>query len=403
MAAFEFIALNQQGHQKTGVQEADSSRQVRQNLRDMGWSPISVSMVTSKSDSSKTFSLFQQRVSAVELAVITRQLATLIQAALPVEEALYGVASQQEKTSLKNLLMAIRGKVIEGYTLAQGLESFTSIFSNMYRATVSAGEHSGHLDKVLNSLADYTEERMAAQQKVQQALLYPIILMLAATGIVGFLLGFVVPEVIQVFIDADQELPWITSALIAASNWLQSYWYMLLIVIAIFIFVIKRLLKESTIRLSWHKAVLDLPIVGKFVRMSNAARFASTLSMLTSSGVSLIEALAIAARVLGNDAIRHAVAESSRRVSEGVSLSKALSETKFFPPLMLHMISSGESSGTLDSMLEKVATNQQREVNARIAMLLGLFEPLMLVVMGGVVMAIVLAILLPILNMNQLM
>ena len=405
MAAFEYIALDKEGKQHRGTLEADSNRQVRQILRDRQWTPLSVDVVDEqkKKDHGGVQSLFQRGVSAVELATITRQLATLIQAAMPVEEALQGVASQQEKRRLKNILLAIRSRVLEGYTLAQSLENFPQIFPQMYRATVAAGEHAGYLDKVLNRLADYTETRMQSMQKVQQALLYPIILMVAAISIVSFLLGYVVPDVVKVFVDTGQDLPGITMALITVSEGFQSYWLLLFILIFVSIIATRQALKKPSVRLSWDQLFLRLPILGRFGRSLSAARFASTLSILTRSGVSLVEALMIAAQVVDNRAIRGAVIDAAKKVSEGSSLNKALTGTGYFPPLMLHMISSGESSGELDEMLERTAQNQQMELDGRIAMLLGLFEPLMLVVMGGVVMVIVLAILLPILNMNQLL
>ena len=272
----------------------------------------------------------------------------------------------------------------------------------MYRATVAAGEHAGHLDKVLNRLADYTEHRMQSRQKVQLALLYPVILMMAAIGIVSFLLGFVVPDVIKVFVDGGQDLPLITTLLIGASEGFQRWWVVILIAIVITSFVARFLLKKEAVRLSWHRQILKLPIFGRFSQTLNTAQFAGTLSILTRSGVSLVDALAIAAQVVTNDAIRISVRSVARKVSEGSSLHKALSETGYFPPLMLHMIASGEATGELDTMLDRTSSNQQMELENRIAMLVGLFEPLMLVVMGGVVLVIVLAILLPILNMNSL-
>ena len=405
MAAFEYIALDKLGKQYKGTMEADSGRQVRQMLRDKDWTPLSVNTVSEQKKGSETdaFVLFQRGVSAVELATITRQLATLIQAAMPIEEALYGVAAQQEKRRLKNILLAVRSRVLEGYTLARSLEAFPQIFPQMYRATVSAGEHAGYLDRVLNRLADYTEARMRSGQQVQQALLYPAILMVACIGIVSFLLGYVVPDVVKVFVDTGQELPLITLWLIGASEGFQSYWPFIFTFIILAVIGFKQSLKTPSIRLSWHRLLLRMPFVGRFARTSSAARFASTLSILTRSGVSLVEALIIAAQVVENNAIREAVQEVARRVSEGSSLNKALRDTGYFPPLMLHMIASGESTGELDEMLERTAQNQQMELDGRIAMTLGLFEPLMLVVMGGVVMVIVLAILLPILNMNQLL
>ncbi|USE38814.1 type II secretion system inner membrane protein GspF [Endozoicomonas sp. SCSIO W0465] len=405
MAAFEYIALDHQGKQHKGTLEADSGRQVRQMLRDKQWTPLSVNTLTDRKQQGEAGSTFFLRrgISAIELATVTRQLATLIQAAMPIEEALNAVAAQQEKRRIKNILLAIRSRVLEGYTLAKSLETFPEVFPQMYRATVAAGEHAGYLDRVLNRLADYTEARMRSGQKIQQALVYPVILMLASIGIVSFLLGFVVPDVVKVFLDSGQELPLITELLINASEGFQTWWPVIFGGIAAAILFIRHLLKKASIRLSWHRVLLKLPFIGRFVRTANAARFASTLSILTRSGISLVEALMIAAQVVNNDAIKNALQDVARRVSEGSSLNRALTETGYFPPLMLHMIASGEATGELDQMLERTAQNQQMELEGRITVMLGLFEPLMLVLMGGVVMMIVLAILLPILNMNQLL
>lgn len=405
MAAFEYIALDHQGRQHKGTLEADSGRQVRQMLRDKQWTPLSVNTLADRKQQGLVSgsSFLSRGISAIELATVTRQLATLIQAAMPIEEALNGVAAQQEKRRIKNILLAVRSRVLEGYTLAKSLEAVPEVFPQMYRATVAAGEHAGYLDRVLNRLADYTEARMRSGQKIQQALVYPIILMVASLGIVSFLLGFVVPDVVKVFLDSGQELPLITELLITASDGFQEWWPFIFGGIAISIFIVRQLLQKESVRLSWHKTMLKLPFVGRFVRTANAARFASTLSILERSGVSLVEALMIAAQVVNNDAIKMAVQDVARRVSEGTSLNKALTETGYFPPLMLHMIASGEATGELDQMLERTAQNQQMELEGRITVMLGLFEPLMLVLMGGVVMMIVLAILLPILNMNQLL
>ena len=405
MAAFEFTALDHQGKQHKGTLEADSGRQVRQMLRDKQWTPLSVSSLADRrrSDAAGKKLWLRRGMSAIELATVTRQLATLIQAAMPVEEALNAVAAQQERRRIKNLLLAVRSRVLEGYTLAKSLEAFGDVFPPMYRATVAAGEHSGYLDRVLDRLADYTEARMRSGQKVQQALVYPIILMMASIGIVGFLLGFVVPDVVKVFLDSGQELPLVTELLISASTGFQTWWPVLLGTFVLLLVTLRYLLQKEAIRLVWHQTLIKLPFIGRFVRTANAARFASTLSILTRSGVSLVEALVIAAQVVSNDAIRLAVQESAKRVSEGSSLNRALAETGYFPPLMLHMIASGEATGELDQMLERTAQNQQMELEGRITVMLGLLEPLMLVFMGGVVMLIVLAILLPILNMNQLL
>ena len=405
MAAFEYIALDDQGKQHKGTLEADSGRQVRQMLRDKQWTPLNINALTERKTEVNARSSFSLRrgISPLELATVTRQLATLVQAAMPIEEALKGVAAQQEKGRIKNLLLAVRSRVLEGYTLAKSLDAFSDVFPQMYRATVAAGEHAGYLDRVLNRLADYTEARMRSGQKVQQALVYPIILMVASIGIVSFLLGFVVPDVIKVFLDSGQQLPFITELLVNASNGLQTWWPFLIGGIIVLILGVRRLLQREAVRLAWHQTLLKLPLIGRFVQTANAARFASTLSILTRSGVSLVEALVIAAQVINNDAIKNAVQTVAKRVSEGTSLNKSLTETGHFPPLMLHMIASGEATGELDQMLERTAQHQQMELEGRITVVLGLFEPLMMVVMGGVVMLIVLAILLPILNMNQLL
>ncbi len=402
MAAFEYTALDESGRRQRGTLEADSPRQIRQMLRDKHWTPLSVDTVSEQKKQGGGFRVVGRGLSASQLALITRQLATLIQAAMPVEEALQAVAAQQENRRLRNIVLAIRSRVLEGHTLANSMDAFPSHFPQMYRATVAAGEHAGYLDKVLNRLADYTEQRMQSRQKVQLALLYPMILMLAAIGIVSFLLGYVVPDVIKVFVDSGQTLPLITRLLIMTSDGFQKWWPFFLIGGIAAVFIVQFLLKKPALRLTWHRRILFLPVIGRFSRALNTSQFASTLSILTRSGVSLVDALAIASQVVSNDAMREAVIVVARKVSEGASLNKALKETDLFPPLMLHMIASGEATGELDNMLERTASNQQMELENRIAMLVGLFEPLMLVVMGAVVLVIVLAILLPILNMNTL-
>lgn len=407
MAVFEYRALDASGQQQKGTREADSTRQVRQFLRDQGWTPLSVGQVNEKKTSDAQYKaqhipFLSRKLSSSLLALITRQLATLIQAAMPVEEALAAVAAQQEKAWAKNIILSVRSQLMEGFTLAKSLDAFPQHFPQIYRATVAAGEYAGHLDKVLIRLADHAEQSMQSRQKVQLALLYPIILMFAALGIVSFLLGYVVPDVVKVFIDSGQELPFITRALIGASDGFQRWWPWLLFALGAVILAISRLLSYPKIRLRWHARVLALPVIGRFSRALNTSQFASTLSILTRSGVSLVDALGIAARVVGNDKIRESVLESARNVSEGTSLHRSLERNGYFPPLMLHMISSGEATGELDTMLERTAQNQQMELENKVSMLVGLFEPLMLVIMGGIVLVIVLAILLPILNMNTL-
>ena len=404
MAAYEFIAINEHGKKERGTLEADSNRQIRQQLREQGWLPVSVKPVSEQKEA-KTSStqIFQRSISTTDLALITRQLATLVQAALPTEEALQAVAAQQEKTRIKNVLLAIRSRVLEGYTLAQSLESYSKLFPPMYRATVAAGEHSGYLDKVLNQLADHTEARMQSARKIQQALLYPLILMVTAIAIISFLLGYVVPDIIKVFVDTGQPLPGITLFLMNSSERLQSDWPIIAISLVVLTLTAYQALKHPAVRFVFHKTVLYLPLIGKLALSANTTQFASTLSILTRSGVPLVEAISIASQVINNVVIKKATEQIARDVSEGMSLNKAMKQAGCFPPMMMHMVASGEATGELDQMLERTAHSQQQELESKIALMLGLFEPMMLVVMGGMVMLIVLAILLPILNMNQLL
>jgi general secretion pathway protein F len=403
MPAFEYISVDNEGRKQKGVLEADSARQVRQQLRDKGWLPVSVEPAASEhKKESHRFSFFRGGMSAYELALITRQLATLIQAGIPLEECLRAVSRQTERHGLQSLMLAVRARVIEGYTLAQSFSEFPQAFPSLYRATVAAGEKSGHLDLVLNQLADYTESRYDTQKKIQGALIYPIILTLLAIGIVVGLLTYVVPDIVGVFSSSHQQLPLLTRGLIAASHFIRTIGPWLLLLLIVSGFLARPLLKKESTQYRIHGAMLRFPLVGRLVRGANAARFASTLSILTRSGVPLVEALKIAAEVSSNLLIRDAIRTAAMKVTEGGSLSRALEESGYFPPMMMQMISSGEQSGELDEMLTRAATMQEKELGNLITTLVGLFEPMMLLVMAGVVLMIVLAIMLPILSMNNL-
>jgi general secretion pathway protein F len=403
MAAFEYVALDTKGRQQKGVLEADSARQVRQLLREKQLAPLQVEPAHRKehSETSGGFSL-RRGLSARDLALVTRQLATLIGAALPIEEALRAAAAQSRQPRIQSMLIAVRAKVLEGHSLANALGSFPAAFPELYRATVAAGEHAGHLAPVLEQLADYTEQRQQSRQKIQMALLYPVILMLASLGIVGFLLGYVVPDVVRVFVDSGQTLPALTRGLILLSELVKA-WGALVIVLAVLgVIAFRRALRNDDLRRRWHAFLLRLPLIGGLIAATETARFASTLAILVRSGVPLVEALAIGAEVVSNRIIRTDVANATQRVREGGSLSRALEASRQFPPMMLHMIASGERSGELDQMLARTARNQENDLAATIGLLVGLFEPFMLVFMGAVVLVIVLAILLPILSLNQL-
>ena len=404
MPAFEYVVLDERGKQKKGVLEGDSARQVRQQLKEKGMVPLSVETTSQKSDKQDNTKLQFSRgsISAADLAIVTRQMATLLQAGLPLEEALKAVSRQQEKGNNKSMMLAIRAKVVEGHTLAGSLNEFPRSFPELYRATVAAGEHSGHLDLVLEQLADYTEARYRTKKKVQGAMIYPLVLTSFAFLIVAGMLTFVVPKIVSVFEDSGQELPMLTRILIGASELLQSWWWLLIILMVGAVFGFKRALKSESFRFRFHAWLLKAPLLGKITRGLDASRVASTLSILSKSGVPLVDAMKISGQVASNVCIRESVVLGADKLKEGSSLFAALDGSGYFPPMMMQMIASGERSGELDSMLARAATNQERELEDLIDTIVALFEPLMLVVMGGVVMIIVLSIMMPILSMNSL-
>jgi general secretion pathway protein F len=405
MGAFEYIALDDSGKEKKGVLEGDTARQVRQQLRDQGWVPLDVSESSeraSRPGSGQEKVKIRRGVSATDLALITRQLATLVRAGLPLEETLQAAAQQTEKARLQSMLLAVRSRVMEGHTLATGLGDFPHVFPEIYRTTVSAGEQSGHLEVVLERLADYTENRQQMQSKIQLALFYPALLTLVAVGVVIGLMTFVVPQVVQVFDNIGQELPGLTRTLIAMSDFLRNYGLLMLVLLGLAGGGLAWLLKKEGPKRRFHEILLRLPLIGRLERGVNAGRFARTFSIVTASGVPVLDGLRIASEVMSNLPMRESVEEATRKVREGASIYAALDKSGYFPPMMVHLIASGEASGKLEEMLERAATNQEREIETLISAVMGLFEPILILVMGAVVLIIVLAILLPIFNLNQL-
>lgn len=404
MAAFSYTALDKGGKQQKGVLDADSARQVRQLLREQSLMPLEVSQAAQSEvkDQAGALSFRRPSLNTADLALITRQLSTLVQAGIPLEEALGTVAKQSEKARVNGLLLAVRAKVLEGYTLAAAMAEFPSVFNNLYRSTIAAGESAGHLDGVMDKLADYTESSQASRQKVQMAMIYPCILFFMAIGVVTLLMVFVVPDVVKVFSTQGQTLPLITRGLIATSDFIVNKGWLLIIGIGLLVFFIRSAMAKPAIKLAWHRQLLSLPLIGRLSRGTNTAQFASTLSILTASGVPLVEALKIAGQVLANHWLRKQVSESTQQVQEGTSLNRALSKGGYFPPMMLHMIASGEQSGELDQMLSRIAVAQQRDLDSLIGVMLSILEPVMLLLMGVCVFVIVTAILLPIVNLNNI-
>ncbi|MDH3532198.1 MAG: type II secretion system F family protein, partial [Gammaproteobacteria bacterium] len=302
----------------------------------------------------------------------------------------------------KSIMLGVRSRVMEGHTLADGLTEFPQAFPELYRATVAAGEQSGHLDVVLERLADYTESRQELRQRITNAMVYPIALVLMAIGIISFMLATIVPRIVSVFESASGELPALTRWLIAASDFLRNHWLLLIIATVAFLYGVWWLLQRPGPRHKYHRFLLRLPIAGRLTRGINTARFTRTFSILAGSGVPILDALKIAAEVIENLPMRNAVTEASLRVREGASISKSLAASQLFPPMMIHLIASGETGGKLEEMLTRTANYQEREVDGLIATLLGILQPLLIVLMGAVVMTIVLAILLPIFEINNL-
>lgn len=402
MAAFEFVALDQAGRQQKGVLEGDSARQVRQQLRDRHWTPLDVVQVRQLQGHASGWMKRRQHISATDLALFTRQLATLVRSAVPLDEALNALAQQTDKQRIKSLVLAVRARVTEGHGLSAALAEYPGVFSTMYRATVAAGEQSGHLDVVLERLADYAENSQMIGQKVMLALLYPVILSLVAMVAVMFLLAYVVPQVVEVFAGMGQQLPLLTRILISISDFIRQWWMALLLLVLIALVSGYNLMRVPKFRFAWHVMILRLPLVARLVRGVNIARFARTFGMLVASNVPVLEALQISGQVMSNLPLRERVELATRRVREGASLHTALQGGGEFPPMMLHLIANGELSGKLEQMLERAAEAQERELETLRAALLGIFEPLVILVMGGLVLVIVLAILLPILDLNQL-
>jgi general secretion pathway protein F len=403
MGAFEYTALDTGGRERKGILEGDTARQVRQLLRERQLLPVAVTEVAQKEakEQKKSFSL-ARRVSASDLALFTRQLATLVRAGLPLEESLLAVSQQTEKPRVQGIVIGVRSRVMEGHTLADGLSEFPRVFPEIYRATVSAGEQSGHLDAILERLADYTENREAIRQKVLGAMLYPIVLTIMCFGIVSGLLVYVVPKVVDVFEASKAELPFITQALIATSDFFRDYLLYMIVGGIALAFGLSRWLKNPNARRKWHRMQLRLPLMGKLTRGFNTARFTRTLSILSGSSVPVLDALRISGEVVTNLPMRDAVIEASQRVREGAPIGRSLAQSKLFPPMTIHLISSGESSGELEAMLERAAMSQERELDGLLTALVGLLGPLLIVTMGLFVMGIVFAMLLPIFELNDL-
>jgi general secretion pathway protein F len=402
MPAYEYTALDPAGKERRGVLEGDNARQVRAALREQSLLPVTVQEVVDTAPRRLAGLSLRRGINAMDLALLTRQLATLVRSGLPLEEALLAVSQQSEKPRVRSVLLGVRSRVLEGRTLAEGLAGFPGVFPEIYRATVSAGEQSGHLDSVLERLADYTENRQSLQQRIRNAMVYPILLTVVCVGIVSLLLGYVVPEVVRVFEAGDRQLPVLTRVLIGMSDFIRAWWWLVIGAVAAAVWSFRRALRSVDFRRRFDAFKLRLPLVGRVTRGNNAARFSRTFAILTASAVPVLEAMRISGEVVTNIPMREAVLEAAVRVREGAPIARSLAQSKLFPPMLIHLVSSGETSGALEAMLERAAENQERELDGLVNAAVGVLGPVMILLMGGFVFIIVLALLLPIFELNQL-
>ena len=401
MAAFEYIALDEAGRTRQGVLNGDSARQVRSRLRTLGLYPVEVLGVREQAVTPAGLNP-SRRISAAALALLTRQLATLLRAGMPLDESLRALGAQTAARRLQAVLADVCARITEGASLDEAMSMYPGVFPEFYRSMVAAGEAGGRLEEALERLADYTETRRALRQSLSTALIYPAILTLVSLLVVAVLLIYVVPEVVRVFQQTGQSLPWLTTALIASSQALRDFGWLLCLGAALALLLGRFLLRRTVIRARFDRMLLDMPFLGRITRMLHAARLTRSLAILTQSGVPLLKALEISGRMVINIPLRAAVEDAAVRVREGGRLHKALDDCGWFPPLLVQMLASGEESGELDDMLARAASYEENELQTVLTTAAALFEPLIILVMGAVVLVIVLAILLPIFEMNQL-
>src|SRR5258706_7955028 len=399
MEAFQYQALDAAGRTVSGVIEADTARQARQQLRAQGLLPAALGRVNARERAKQGWT---RGIKSAELSLVTRQMATLLASGLTMEQSLNALIEAADEPVTREVMTGVKTEVTAGSSLAGALGSYEKSFPDFYRGLVHGGEESGALPTVLQHLADYLDARQAMKQKTGLALLYPILVTIVALSIVTGLLVYVVPQVVQVFQQSRQTLPLLTRALIAVSDFLRAAWpYIAAIIIGTAV-AARVALRRDAARRSWHAFLLRLPWLSPLIRGVNTSRFASTLAILVGGGVPLLSALASGARVMSNMVMREAIERAIERVREGTSLARALGETRAFPPLLIHLVASGEVSGKLEQMLGRAAHVETQALERRLAVVLTLLEPVMILVMGGVVLLIVLAILLPIIEINQL-
>lgn len=406
MAVFHYKAIDKLGNESQGTIEADNFKSARSKLKDKNLIPLEVYDVAEGLGSESKFNLElgigKNTLKVAELALVTRQLATLLASGLSVDEALLAVCDQSDNEKIARIIRGVRSKLMEGHSLSASMAEYKQAFPELYRATINAGEHSGHLHMVLESLADYTEKEYYFKQKIKQASIYPSLMIMVSLCIVAFLLVYIVPKMVDVFQDSGASLPTLTNILLAVSNFLQSYGLLLLFGIILGVFIFKKKLLDHDFKYKVHISMLKIPLISKIIKVSDTARYARTFSILARAGVPVLDAMNTSQHVVTSLPIKEKLEEAKHKVKEGINISRALRETNYFPAMSIHLIASGESSGRLDAMLDKAADYQENDIENLITTFLSLFEPIMIVTLGFVVLLIVLAILLPIFQMNQL-
>ncbi len=401
MPGFRYQAYNVEGKLHRGVLEADSARQARASLREQGLTPHRVEAIAAN-DAAAGVRARRAALGAAARAQLTRGLASLLEAGLTVEQAFNALIEQAESERARQVLAALRGEVLAGNSLSRALAAFPDLFPELYRTLVAAGEASGQLPRVLARLADYLEDRELLRGRLVLALVYPAIVFGVALVVVSALLVYVLPQVVQVFEHAHQRLPLLTRALLALSAFLHATWGLWLVLAAALALALRRALRGERSRAGLHRLAWRVPLAGPLLRHLDAARLAATLAILVGSRVPILQALEAGGGVMTLAPMRDALAAATRGVREGMPLARALGATRAFPPVMVHLIASGEASGRLDEALERAARTQQSNLATRLATFAALFEPAMILLMGAVVLAIVVAILLPIFQLNSL-
>ena len=399
MAVYDYQAIGADGKRTSGVITADSARAARKELRLRQLSPLDVSE-SRKKVSQATASGHDQKLSGGDLVVATRQLALLVKAGTPVEEAIGSVAAEAEKPATRKVFMGVRSAITDGYSVSEALNSAPRAFPAFYRAVVSAGQASGRLDEVLERLATHLEKSRKMKNKILSALIYPIVLSVIALIVVTLLMIFVVPAIVEQFDTLGQELPWLTEAVIAVSTFLRQWGIAVLIAALAVGWAFRRLMRAEAAREARDRFLLSLPVVGRLARGVAAASFARTFATLSGSGAPVPECLGAARNANGNAVFRRAVASVRRKVEEGSTLARAMRAEAVFPPMLLHMVASGERGGDLAGMMERAAEYLEDEFDNASTVALGLLEPVMIVFLAGIVALIVLSIMLPILQIN---